>query len=519
MIDPSRNARREQALIERDAYDEAAFERALERYPSFRKLIDSGTVLMPSFPSLTEDLFCVFFKYTLQRKEAAAHLAVSEQVINWVLSSRGFEQLNAETTLDEDRSALTTELIATRWLETLKDPSLFSRSELLQQFELEQLEERKRELDAQLESADEIAKALEQEGEAASQGLSEATEGLKEEQATLEEAIAALLEEQRAVFDSLPARVESDIRHLVEDLPQQIEAAEELVEGFDTLFGLAEETTSAKTKMQLGRRLMESQKLLELFKLAGQLKEHALSRKRRAVETPSTEIHAIKQSGTLSTLLPSELMLLRHPVLRRDFHRRFVENTLQHYEIRGEDTLAKGPVVVCIDGSGSMQGPKELWAKAVALTFMELCRIRRRAFRAVVFSGRDQDTRRFDLLETRRNSLSSAVVEHEELWAFVNYFPRGGTQFEHPIDVAIESLGEKAFRRADIILITDGDASLHENWVQGYEARRKSMGFELHAVLIDTGSHRSSTLERIADSISPIKTLVSDALSELFEKA
>jgi len=518
MNEPPRIDDRERALVERDAYDEAAFARALERYPSLLELIDSGRVLMPSFPSLTQDLFCLFFKYTLRRLEPTADLEVSNRVLDWVISSSGFERPNAETTLDEDRSALAAELIGARWLETLRDPSLFSKNELLQQFELDQLEEQKREVDEQLESAAEIATALEDQGEPHTPGLDEATDGLREEQASLKDAIDALLDEQGDVVENLPARVESDLRHLVDTLPEQLDAAEELVEGFDTLFGLAEETTSSKTKMQLGRRLMESQKLLDLFRLAGQLKEHALSRKRRKLESSNTELHSIRRSGSLSTLLPSELLLLRHPLLRLDFKRRFVENTLQHYELQGEDRLAKGPVVVCIDASGSMQGPKEIWAKAVALTFMELCRIRRRAFRAIVFSGRPQDTRRFDLLEQRRNSLATASVEHEELWAFVNYFPRGGTQFEHPIDVAIESLGERPFRRADIILITDGDAFLDEKWLQRTRAKKAAMGFELHAVLIDTGSHRTSTLEPLADSISSIKSLASDALGELFEK-
>ena len=46
-------------------------------------------------------------------------------------------------------------------------------------------------------------------------------------------------------------------------------------------------------------------------------------------------------------------------------------------------------MVICVDGSGSMSGSKELWAKAVALTLMDIARREKRACLALVFSAGD----------------------------------------------------------------------------------------------------------------------------------
>jgi uncharacterized protein with von Willebrand factor type A (vWA) domain len=90
--------------------------------------------------------------------------------------------------------------------------------------------------------------------------------------------------------------------------------------------------------------------------------------------------------------------MLRHPVLCREFKRRFVEGQLLEYAVRGEDKAGRGPMVVCIDGSGSMAGAKELWAKAVTLALADIARLERRQCRAIIFSGGHSDLGVFDLL-------------------------------------------------------------------------------------------------------------------------
>jgi hypothetical protein len=71
-------------------------------------------------------------------------------------------------------------------------------------------------------------------------------------------------------------------------------------------------------------------------------------------------------------LLPHELLALRHPVLRRDFARRFLDAELLQYTLRAVEEKGRGPMIVCIDGSSSMAGDKEIWSKAVSLTLLDI---------------------------------------------------------------------------------------------------------------------------------------------------
>ena len=99
----------------------------------------------------------------------------------------------------------------------------------------------------------------------------------------------------------------------------------------------------------------------------------------------------------LSRLLPHELVSLQHPLLRRDFIRRFVDNELLQYDLRGVEAQGKGPLIVCLDGSSSMLGDKEVWAKALTLTLLEIARRERRRFRAICFSSADAPLYSVDL--------------------------------------------------------------------------------------------------------------------------
>ena len=120
----------------------------------------------------------------------------------------------------------------------------------------------------------------------------------------------------------------------------------------------------------------------------------------------------------------------------------------------------KGPMIVCIDVSSSMQGEKELWAKAVGLTLMDIARRQRRLFRAVMFSSGDTSLKVLDLNRERRYQPELAkVIEMAE------YFPGGGTDFQQPLDAAVALLEERKLKRGDIVIITDGESQVANEWL------------------------------------------------------
>ena len=93
----------------------------------------------------------------------------------------------------------------------------------------------------------------------------------------------------------------------------------------------------------------------------------ALNKRRNRTVHPPTEIVNVTTGNDLARILPSELMLLADPRTKADFLLRFAENRLLQYDLRGFEREGQGPIVVCIDESGSTSGIVEMWEKAIAL--------------------------------------------------------------------------------------------------------------------------------------------------------
>jgi uncharacterized protein with von Willebrand factor type A (vWA) domain len=168
-------------------------------------------------------------------------------------------------------------------------------------------------------------------------------------------------------------------------------------------------------------------------------------------------------------------------------------------------------MVVCIDVSSSMQGDKELWAKAVGLTLMDIARRQRRLFRAVLFSAGEGSLRVLDLNRERRYEPELAkVIEMAE------YFPGGGTDFQQPIDAAMALLEDRKLKRGDIVMITDGECQVSPEWLAHLRERKDVLQFTIFGVLVDVGSVDTSSMVRFADKITSVKKLTAESSREIF---
>ena len=135
-----------------------------------------------------------------------------------------------------------------------------------------------------------------------------------------------------------------------------------------------------------------------------------MSRRVRVPDLPG-ETRGVQRSGRIARMLPAEAMLLGHPRLRLVWHARRAECTLLAYEDDDhlqEDCLRpapvlrpslrpapdrrleQGPMLVCVDTSGSMQGGAEAVAKAVVLEAARCAHAQRRACRVYAFGGPDE---------------------------------------------------------------------------------------------------------------------------------
>jgi hypothetical protein len=138
----------------------------------------------------------------------------------------------------------------------------------------------------------------------------------------------------------------------------------------------------------LAALLRNDQRLRRIAALAGRFKRIAANKRRQRVKHGTDEITDVEQGADLAQALPSELSKLSHRLLRLDFMRSLLERQVMQYRLAGAETLGKGPLVVLLDKSGSMDGPRDVWATALALALLDHAQRERRTYALLGFDSR-----------------------------------------------------------------------------------------------------------------------------------
>ena len=244
------------------------------------------------------------------------------------------------------------------------------------------------------------------------------------------------------------------------------------------------------------QRLKNDQQLKNICELAGRYRMLARAKQRDKITHGYDDMIGIVLGGDLSRILPSELALLNHPLLRLDAQRRLVESQMMCKEYRGIEKVAKGPIMIGIDESGSMSGPKIENAKAMALAMAWVAKHQGRWCGMFGWSSRHQ-IRMIAL--PPKNWPSGGLLEW--LGGFLN----GGTHI--PIEKMPEiytQLGAVK-GKTDIIIITDGEAEQHssdalakfKHWKE--EVTAKVIGISIAA--------NSNALKAVSDDYYQISSL------------
>ncbi|MBZ0236378.1 MAG: VWA domain-containing protein [Deltaproteobacteria bacterium] len=269
--------------------------------------------------------------------------------------------------------------------------------------------------------------------------------------------------------------------------------------------GTRTSTGGARTSdraVALARALREMPRLRELSRLAGRVKQIASTRRRGRVRRIPEEIGDVEQGSDLGRLLPSELVRLAHPRMRRAALRSLLEHDALQYGVKGRDPRGRGPLVVCVDKSGSMEGEADTWATAVALALLDQAQEERRRF---VLLGFDTEVKYEAIVA------SGETLPVEYLFAGC----AGGTSIDRVIERGLELIErEPGFGKADLVLITDG-VSEPERAVE-LRQRASSRGVSIIGVGIGVDVSRLAPWCSPATSTSELSTLDPTTAATLF---
>ncbi|MFT6230855.1 MAG: hypothetical protein ACJAZO_001360 [Myxococcota bacterium] len=198
-------------------------------------------------------------------------------------------------------------------------------------------------------------------------------------------------------------------------------------------------------------------------------------------EGGSEEVAGVHLSGDVSSALPAELAMLADPDTEDLFYQRLTEHRLLSLELSGQgidgvgDGDKRGPVIACVDTSGSMRGRPEHIAKALVLAVCRQALPQGRTIHLLLFSGPDDRT------EARIRAGRGGL---EALLSFLTQSFGGGTDFDAPLIRALELLEEQALERADILVVTDGLARAEDDVIARVAQARESLGVRVVSVVI-----------------------------------
>lgn len=118
------------------------------------------------------------------------------------------------------------------------------------------------------------------------------------------------------------------------------------------------------------------------------------------------------------------------------------------FQLNDMSPASRGPIVVCVDISGSMEGEDDIVARAISLATVKMS----------MSTNRHVDVVLFNSVSTLYNMKNS-----EDVFKMLTSKPSGGTDFDGSMDMAlkrcIELRRKNAMSKADILFLTDGSCN------------------------------------------------------------
>ena len=248
------------------------------------------------------------------------------------------------------------------------------------------------------------------------------------------------------------------------------EAAKQAKDGVETMeaslasFGTEPGELSrmrAEKRFELASRIQNNEILRMLADKVGRMVRFAMGEQARKIVHGRDEVYDIELGNDISQVLPSELITLADKDTEILFYKKYTERELMQYKLRGTDKVAKGAMIVMIDGSGSMMGHPDTWAKAVAIALLNIAAKQGRDFYGIFFSSAHDPLKEW--------YFPKGVAGIEDVLDMAEYFYGGGTDFEKPIGRGVDVLekmfnsdeeGIKGAQKGDLVLITDGERDI-----------------------------------------------------------
>lgn len=474
-------------VIVQDRYDERAFGQLVKSCPKLAGAL--GSREDSYWRGATQDVWADLFKSEPKKLDPCPeHLGVQSELLTQAEKCSEWHELRSRTRLDEFAAAMGTMGV----MEHLAVPTELAKAQEAATEAIRSLRTQR----ARAEALEEAMEGLSGRRREKAAALLKATRGrMKNLHDPSAEAAAKELAKARAAHGE---GLRLQIREAARQAAKDIDEAREWAGGFGSGPG-AMRKSDLKTSMELAHRMRDSSKLRAIAEKAGRFVRLAVHKQATKTRHGVDEVVDIETGNDIGRLLPAELALLADPDTEDAFYKRYAEGELLQYRMEGKEREGRGPIVLCLDNSGSMNGGREIWAKAFALGLLTIAMRQDREFALMNFSDagccstwgfrKPYDTR----------TLMEALEE----------FHNGGTDYETPLARAVEHIGiRRGLQKADIVFVTDGQCRVNSGFLEMYRKDKQALGFSCLAVGIEMED--TSVVEKFSDEVVHLHSLVDD---------
>ncbi len=420
----------EQMCIDGTRFQAHKFLSAVENYEGLREALDQGTEITSKYPPLLTDVFSAFFQNKARLKlNPPCYNEENREIMETALGLKEYEELHTVSRLDFFASTAATRAFSDQILKLIKE---------------------KREEDKK--------------------------------------------DPQNGKTSNGPLGVDPDtLRWAIRrSLKKGLEEAQEAKQAVET-FGRKEggiKRISLTEQFRLADLLGKNPKIKEIVKMLGRMRLEALSVKRSRITHSAPVRRGVETVGIegVERVLPDELATLALGKEGEDlFLKKLFDEALLAYSYKNPVVETHGPILLAVDGSGSMAGPKEIWAKALAIAAILQAKKEKRKSQGIIFGASEKEI--FDIDVDRMEDLATASFHM-------------GTNFGPPLRWAQDKFKEQP--RADLLFITDGICNIESDKKTEFIQAKSCSGAKCYSVLI--GSDVTDVVKQFSDKIFSLTT-------------
>ncbi|MBN1785842.1 MAG: VWA domain-containing protein, partial [Candidatus Methanofastidiosa archaeon] len=269
---------------------------------------------------------------------------------------------------------------------------------------------------------------------------------------------------------------------------------------------------SERLKYDIAQRMSSEKCFALIIGMMERLRSVAHDARRKKFNKDRSINRGYEYSNDLERTLPVELSLLSLEISKPLFYKKYHDGKLQCIKYQRRDNRKLGPIIACIDNSGSMRGLPEAYSKALMILLYEQAMRQRRQYIVLHFSSKDQ-IKRFDFDMGRK--------DRKNMVEAIEFYAGGSTDFESPLKTSLEIVIGGQYKDTDLIFVSDGFSEVPPLFLEEFLEKKRALDINVLSVGIREGAWKRHTLESFSDYTIALpdindENLQNKAVEELF---